>query len=55
LRLNPQNGIWWMGLGISLEAQQRRDDAMVAFQRAKASGSLSGELPAFVDKKLLAR
>jgi MSHA biogenesis protein MshN len=55
LRLNPQNGIWWMGLGISLAAQQRQEDAMAAFQRAKMSGSLTAELAAFVDKKLLAR
>jgi MSHA biogenesis protein MshN len=55
LRLNPQNGIWWMGLGISLAAQQRQEDAMAAFQRAKMSGSLTAELAAFVDKKLLAQ
>lgn len=52
LRMNPKNGIWWMGLGISLQADQRLSDARVAFQRAKASGNLDGELPNFVDKKL---
>lgn len=52
LRMNPKNGIWWMGLGISLQADQRLPDARVAFQKAKASGSLDGELPNFVDKKL---
>jgi hypothetical protein len=44
-----------MGLGISLQSLQRRDDALAAFQRAKMSGSLSPDLLVFVDKKLLAR
>ena len=52
LRMQPKNGIWWMGLGISLQADQRLPDARVAFQKAKASGSLDGELPSYVDKKL---
>jgi MSHA biogenesis protein MshN len=52
LRMNPGNGIWWMGLGISLQADQRLPQARMAFQRAKASGTLDGELPNFVDKKL---
>ena len=52
LRMQPKNGIWWMGLGISLQADQRLPEAKVAFQKAKASGSLEGELPNFVDKKL---
>jgi MSHA biogenesis protein MshN len=52
LRMNPRNGIWWMGLGISLQADQRLPDARMAFQKAKASGTLDGELPNFVDKKL---
>jgi MSHA biogenesis protein MshN len=52
LRLSPGNGLWWMGLGISLQADDRLPDAKVAFQRAKASGSLESELSSFVDKKL---
>lgn len=52
LRMNPGNGIWWMGLGISLQADQRLPDARMAFQKAKASGTLDGELSNFVDKKL---
>jgi MSHA biogenesis protein MshN len=41
-----------MGLGISLQADDRLPEARAAFQKAKASGSLEGELPNFVDKKL---
>ncbi len=52
LRKTPQNGVWWMGLGISLQAENRVPEAQDAFGRAKASNSLSPELKAFVEQKL---
>lgn len=52
LRLSPQAGVWWMGLGISLEADGKQSEAREAFQRAKSTGTLSIELNAFVDQKL---
>lgn len=52
LRLAPQAGVWWMGLGISLEADGRSADAREAYQRARASGGLSPELDRFVEQKL---
>jgi len=52
LRTAPQNGVWWMGLGISLLAEKRTAEAADAFQKAGASGSLTPELQAFVDRKL---
>jgi MSHA biogenesis protein MshN len=54
LRLAPQAGVWWMGLGISLETDGRSTEARDAFQRAKASGALSAELERFVEQKLRA-
>ncbi|RJG06394.1 hypothetical protein D3870_10555 [Noviherbaspirillum cavernae] len=52
LQKSPQNGVWWMGLGISLQAEHRMSEAEEAFSRAKGSNSLSPELLAFVESKL---
>jgi MSHA biogenesis protein MshN len=52
LRLAPGNGVWWMGLGMSLQADKRNAEALEAFQRARTSGMLSAELQAFVERRL---
>jgi MSHA biogenesis protein MshN len=52
LQKAPQNGVWWMGLGISFQADNRLPEAQEAFGRAKATNSLSSELLAFVESKL---
>ncbi len=53
LRSRPQQGVWLMGLGISLQADKRNGEAVEAFERARASGNLSAELQAFVDRRLV--
>ena len=54
VRAAPYNGVWLMGLGISLQAEKRNSEALDAFQRAKASGTLSQDLSAFVERRLQA-
>jgi MSHA biogenesis protein MshN len=52
LQLVPNNGVWLMGMGISLQAMQRNEEAKEAYARALASNSLNAQLQAFVQKKL---
>jgi MSHA biogenesis protein MshN len=53
-RLAPQNASWWLGLGVALDAEGQSANAVRALQRARAIGSLQGELLSFVDQKLAA-
>jgi MSHA biogenesis protein MshN len=52
LRKSPQNGIWWMGLGISLQAENRLNEARDAFVRSRATSTLPPDLLAFVEQKV---
>ena len=52
LRLMPQNGVWWMGLGISLQADMHLPEAREAYRRARTANGLSPELQAFIDRKI---
>ena len=48
----PQNGVWLMGLGLSLQGDGRNPEALDAYQRARATGNLSAELLGFVERKI---
>jgi len=52
LKRSPGNGVWWMGLGIALQADKRDAESRAAFMQAQASGTLSPELQAFVERRL---
>ena len=52
LRNAPQTGVWLMGLGISLQAENRLPEAREAFNRARTSTTLSPVLQAFVEQRL---
>ena len=52
LQMAPQNGVWWMGLGISLQADQHLPEAREAFNRARSSSGLDPELRGFVEREL---
>jgi len=52
LAKSPDNSVWWMGLGISLQAENRLPEAKEAYNRAKSTNGLTPDLVAFVNQKL---
>ncbi|THC46548.1 tetratricopeptide repeat protein [Massilia sp. Mn16-1_5] len=52
LRAAPNNAVWWMGLGMALQGDKRNPEALDAFRQARALGTLSPELQAFVERRL---
>ena len=51
-RVAPGDGRWWLGLGLAWEADGRSTEARDALHMAKAAGTLSAELTAWVEQKL---
>ena len=52
LRLMPGASVWWMGMGISLQADNYGAEALEAFRQAKATGALNPDLQSFVDQRM---
>jgi len=52
LQLSPNAGLWLMGLGISLQALLRKEEALDAYQQAMSSHKLSPDLEAFVTQRI---
>ncbi|MBK8894652.1 MAG: tetratricopeptide repeat protein [Propionivibrio sp.] len=51
-RLAPGDGRWWLGLGLTLEADGNAGEAREMFLRARQSGNLGPELIALIEQKL---
>ena len=54
LQIAPKRAVWWMGLGLSLEALGDRARALQAYGRAQRLGTLTGEVRSFVDARVIA-
>ena len=52
VKLHPDKSIWWMGLGISLEALGQVGEAVAAYEEALQSGSLTSNLRQYVSKRI---
>lgn len=52
LRSSPDSGVWLMGMGISLQALHRNQEARDAFKHAVESHTLNAQLQAFVLQRL---
>lgn len=52
LKLNPNEGIWWVGMAISLEALNKHQQALNAYEKARQSGTLNTHLSNYSSKRL---
>jgi MSHA biogenesis protein MshN len=52
LKLQSDQGSWWLGLALALEAQGKTDEAYTAYQRALVAGNLPQKLADFVQGRL---
>ncbi|MHB8424985.1 MAG: tetratricopeptide repeat protein [Gammaproteobacteria bacterium] len=50
--LDPAQGVWWAGLGISLEQIGKPDAALHAYLRARAAGGLSDAVAQYVQNRI---
>ena len=53
LNSGSQKGTSWVGLGISLEALGRRPEAAEAFRRGIATGTLTADVKAYAEQRVL--
>jgi MSHA biogenesis protein MshN len=54
LRQQPGNATWWLGMGVSLEAQGQAQRARGAFERAQQIGLPSADLSSYAGSRLRA-
>jgi MSHA biogenesis protein MshN len=50
--VQPDNGLWWMGLAISLEAISRNKDALFAYRNALNGQSLTPETHRYIVERI---
>lgn len=48
----PDNSLWWLGLGVALEAQGQPQDARRVYAKAQSLGMARADMAAFIDEKL---
>ncbi len=52
LRIRPDKGVWWMGLGISLQAEGLQQRALQAFQTALRDNSLTVSIRQYLSDRI---
>ncbi|NOX09777.1 MAG: tetratricopeptide repeat protein [Gammaproteobacteria bacterium] len=54
LQSMPDNGLWWLGLGISQEQQGQRQKALAAFNHASNTNNISPRILQYIDQRIAA-
>ena len=54
VKARPNTGIWWLGLGVSLEKLGKAKEALDAYRRAQNTGSLNLGLAKFTNNRVAA-
>lgn len=52
LQIKPDNGVWWMGLGISLENLGKKNQAHDAYAKATRTDNLTPELKSYIENRM---
>ncbi len=52
VRINPHEGSWWFGLGVSLDKLGRNQDAVYAYTKAATEGRLNAPARSFLQTRL---
>jgi MSHA biogenesis protein MshN len=52
LRLDSQRGVWWLGLGISLEALGKPGEALAAYRGAREVGRLDPPTRRYLEERI---
>ena len=53
LKIQPNNSLWWMGLGICSERLHKNNEAISAYQKALMLGNLQTFLRTYVDSRIV--
>ena len=54
VKIRPNEGVWWLGLAISLEKTGKNKSALEAYQRAQQTGTLKSGLVKFTNNRVSA-
>lgn len=52
LKIKPREGIWWVGMAISLEALNKKNDALNAYEKARQTGTLNTRISNYSSQRL---
>ena len=52
VEIRPANGLWWMGLGISLEGTGHSAEALHAYAKARKDQALAPDLARYIDTRI---